>query len=170
MADVARALADDHRLTAWRNECYAVANEFGALPWFELERAAARYFGVRTYAAHVNGLIRLRNGDVAMWIARRSAAKAIDPGMLDNLVGGGTITLRTGSSGTMSVGTGRTINIVSTRGLTLGSRVVWSGNTPITCAGYTSTQLTGCYWSSTPSTKATTCRRRTRRPWRGWTM
>ena len=89
MADVARALADDHRLTAWRNECYAVANEFGAPPWFELERAAARYFGVRTYAAHVNGLIRLRNGDVAMWIARRSAAKAIDPGMLDNLVGGG---------------------------------------------------------------------------------
>ena len=41
-----------------------------------------------TYAAHVNGLVR-RGDDVAMWIARRSPTKSIDPGMLDNLVGGG---------------------------------------------------------------------------------
>ena len=43
---------------------------------------------MRTYAAHVNGLVRLADG-VAMWVARRSPAKAIDPGLLDNLVGGG---------------------------------------------------------------------------------
>jgi hypothetical protein len=52
------------------------------------KRAAARYFGVSAYAAHVNGLVRL-DGELAMWIARRSPAKSIDPGMLDNLVGGG---------------------------------------------------------------------------------
>lgn len=85
---VARALAGRGELTAWRDERYAVVPEFGAAPWFELERAAARYFGVHTYAAHVNGLVR-RDDGIAMWIARRSPTKAIDPGMLDNLVGGG---------------------------------------------------------------------------------
>ena len=89
MARVARALADDGLLTAWRDERYEVAREFGAKPWFELERAAARYFGVLTRAAHVNGLVRRSDGGMAMWIARRSDTKAIDPGMLDNLVGGG---------------------------------------------------------------------------------
>ena len=88
---VARVLAADGLLTAWRDERYAVAPEFGAPPWYELERAAARYFGIRTYAAHVNGLVR-RNQEIAMWIARRSPAKSIDPGMLDNLVGGGIAT------------------------------------------------------------------------------
>ena len=62
--------------------------EFGAPPWFLLERAAARYFGVRTYAVHINGLVR-RGDETLMWIARRSPTKAIDPGLLDNLVGGG---------------------------------------------------------------------------------
>ena len=85
---VARALAADGLLTAWRNEHYAVASEFGAPPWFLLERAAARFFGIQTYAAHINGLVR-RNGEIAMWIARRSLTKSIDPDLLDNLVGGG---------------------------------------------------------------------------------
>jgi 8-oxo-dGTP pyrophosphatase MutT (NUDIX family) len=85
---VARALEADGLLTAWRDERYAVAPGFGAPPWFFLERAAARFFGIQTYAAHINGVVR-RDGDVMMWIARRSATKAIDPGMLDNLVGGG---------------------------------------------------------------------------------
>jgi 8-oxo-dGTP pyrophosphatase MutT (NUDIX family) len=89
MARVARALAAEGLLSAWRDERYAIARNFGAPPWFELERAAARYFGVRTYAAHVNGLVRGRDGAISMWIARRSDTKAIDPGMLDNLVGGG---------------------------------------------------------------------------------
>ena len=85
---VTRALAAEGALTAWRDERYAVAPGFGAPPWFLLERAAARYFGIHTYAVHVNGLVR-RPGGIAMWIARRSATKPIDPGMLDNLVGGG---------------------------------------------------------------------------------
>jgi len=85
---VARSLSAERLLTAWRDERYAVAAEFGAPPWFLLERAAARYFGVHTYAVHVNGLVR-RGDETLMWIARRSPTKAIDPGMLDNLVGGG---------------------------------------------------------------------------------
>ncbi len=88
LAQVARTLADEGALTAWRDELYAVAPSFGAPPWCHLERAAARYFGIRTHAAHVNGLVR--DGDAtSMWVARRSLNKAIDPGMRDNLVGGG---------------------------------------------------------------------------------
>ena len=37
--------------------------DFGAAPWFELERAAARFFGIHTYAVHVNGLVRRDDGD-----------------------------------------------------------------------------------------------------------
>lgn len=85
---VTEQLAREGALTAWRDERYAVAAALGAAPWFELERAAARYFGVHTHAAHVNGLVR-GEPHPSMWIARRSATKAIDPGMLDNLVGGG---------------------------------------------------------------------------------
>jgi 8-oxo-dGTP pyrophosphatase MutT (NUDIX family) len=85
---VARTLEAEGRLTAWRDELYAAAPDFAAPPWFVIERAAARYFGIRTWAAHVNGVVR-QGGGTAMWFARRSPAKAIDPGMLDNLVGGG---------------------------------------------------------------------------------
>lgn len=85
---VARALAAEDRLSAWRNERYAVAAAPDAAPVFLLERAAARYFGVVTRAAHVNGLVR-DGATMRMWFARRSPTKAIDPGMLDNLVGGG---------------------------------------------------------------------------------
>jgi 8-oxo-dGTP pyrophosphatase MutT (NUDIX family) len=88
VASVARALAADGRLSAWRDERYAVGAAPGGSPLFLLERAAARYFGIRTFAAHVNATTR-RDGDTAMWIARRSPRKAIDPGLLDNLVGGG---------------------------------------------------------------------------------
>jgi 8-oxo-dGTP pyrophosphatase MutT (NUDIX family) len=88
---VARMLANEGALSAWRDERYEIAPAFGAPPWFLLERAAARYFGVHTFAAHVNGLVDER-GALSMWFARRSPTKSIDPGMLDNLVGGGIAT------------------------------------------------------------------------------
>ncbi|MEO5765364.1 MAG: DUF4743 domain-containing protein [Casimicrobiaceae bacterium] len=88
LAAVARALRADGELPAWRDELYAVAPSFGAPPAFLLERGAARWFGVRTYAAHVNGFVA-DGGAPRLWFARRSATKAVDPGMLDNLVGGG---------------------------------------------------------------------------------
>src|SRR5271166_171492 len=88
LAEVARTLAAEGALTAWRDERYAVAADAGAPPLFELERAAARYFGIHTFAAHANGVLDA-NGGWRMWLARRSPTKAIDPGRLDNLVGGG---------------------------------------------------------------------------------
>ena len=88
LAAVARTLAAEGALSAWRDERYAVPAGRAGPPLFELERAAARYFGVHTLAAHANGLVG-SDAEWRMWLARRSATKAIDPGLLDNLVGGG---------------------------------------------------------------------------------
>jgi 8-oxo-dGTP pyrophosphatase MutT (NUDIX family) len=75
---VIRQLQKDGLIPGWRDEQYRVED------LFEIERAAARPFGLTTYAVHVNGMVKDQ-----MWIARRSATKPVDPGMLDNLVGGG---------------------------------------------------------------------------------
>jgi len=75
---VVEELAKEGFIPGWRNERYRVAD------LFEIERAAARPFGLTTGAVHVNGIIGEQ-----MWLARRASTKAIDPGMLDNLVGGG---------------------------------------------------------------------------------
>ncbi|HVF62941.1 MAG TPA: DUF4743 domain-containing protein, partial [Casimicrobiaceae bacterium] len=88
LESVARALAGEGLLTAWRDERYAVAAAAGDPPLFYLERAAARFFGIATRAVHVNATTA-RDGMTAMWIARRSPHKSIDAGLLDNLVGGG---------------------------------------------------------------------------------
>ena len=75
---------------------------------------------------------------------------------IDASVGGGSVLLRTTSASSptgSSTSNNRTVNVVSTKDLTLGTRLIWAGNIPITCSGYTSTQLTGCYWPAgvTPS-------------------
>jgi 8-oxo-dGTP pyrophosphatase MutT (NUDIX family) len=88
LAGVARVLRDERALPGWRDELFAVAPAFGDRPVLLIERGAARYFGVRTFAAHVNGIVGTGHS-TSMWLARRSAAKAVDPGLLDNLVGGG---------------------------------------------------------------------------------
>lgn len=79
-------LVAEGRITGIRHERCAVRSRFDDPPLFEVERAAARPFGFTTWAAHVNGVT---DGGHSMWIARRSSSKPIDPGMLDNLVGGG---------------------------------------------------------------------------------
>ena len=79
LAPIIEQLAQEGFIPGWRNERYRIEGRF------EIERAAARPFGLTTHAVHVNGIV----GGERMWLARRSATKPIDPGMLDNLVGGG---------------------------------------------------------------------------------
>ena len=79
LGPVVEQLAQEGFVPGWRNERYRIAD------LFEIERAAARPFGLTTTAVHVNGIV----GGEKMWLARRSDTKPIDPGMLDNLVGGG---------------------------------------------------------------------------------
>jgi len=75
---VVEELAGEGFIPGWRNERYRIADSF------DVERAAARPFGFATQAVHMNAIV----GD-SMWLARRSQAKPTDPGLLDNLVGGG---------------------------------------------------------------------------------
>jgi 8-oxo-dGTP pyrophosphatase MutT (NUDIX family) len=88
MARIASELAAEGRLSSWRDETYDIACEEGAACAFVLERCAVRFFGFTARAVHVNGMAQA-GGRAAMWIARRSAHKAIDPGLFDNMVGGG---------------------------------------------------------------------------------
>jgi 8-oxo-dGTP pyrophosphatase MutT (NUDIX family) len=87
MAAVTKELARDGVVTGWRDEPVSVAERYGAPELFRVERAATRAFGFVAYAAHMSVFTRI-GGRAHVWIARRSPSKAIDPGKLDNLVGG----------------------------------------------------------------------------------
>lgn len=88
MANVARALAREGAIRGWRGETYAVRAEAGAETLFHIERAAMRFLGLTSSAAHLNGYTG-EGAKLRILIARRAATKAIDPGLLDNLVAGG---------------------------------------------------------------------------------
>jgi 8-oxo-dGTP pyrophosphatase MutT (NUDIX family) len=54
----------------------------------QLDRGALPDFGVIGVGVHVNGLVQRLDG-WHLWIGKRAADKKLDPGKLDNLVGGG---------------------------------------------------------------------------------
>lgn len=77
-------------IPGWRGEAYACEQPVEAperqrgASLFEMERAAFRFFGLQSRAAHVNGFSAGR-----LWCGRRAPDKATDPGLLDNLAAGG---------------------------------------------------------------------------------
>jgi 8-oxo-dGTP pyrophosphatase MutT (NUDIX family) len=83
----------DGVIVGWRDEAYALAPLEGpeaGQPRVAIERAASRFWGSLTFGAHANGFVRGADGrPAALWIAQRSAHKPTDPGLFDNLVGGG---------------------------------------------------------------------------------
>ncbi|MEO7761715.1 MAG: DUF4743 domain-containing protein [Casimicrobiaceae bacterium] len=93
VASIARELARRGIVTGWRDELYPVHvdGDVSTPVLLHVERAAARALGITSHAVHVNGIAGQSNPGVEprFWIARRSLTKQIDPGMLDNLVGGG---------------------------------------------------------------------------------
>ncbi|MFM0048895.1 NUDIX hydrolase [Caballeronia grimmiae] len=89
LATVIAALRADGNIPGWRDETFAIRNDFDAAPLAFIERAASRFFGTMTYAVHLNGIVKYRDSAPQLWIARRSDTKAVDPGMLDNVVAGG---------------------------------------------------------------------------------
>jgi 8-oxo-dGTP pyrophosphatase MutT (NUDIX family) len=90
LAQIHAALREQRLIVAWRDETYAIVTEQGAPPLALIERAASRFWGTLTFGAHCNGYLADADGrPTHLWIARRAAHKATDPGKLDNLVGGG---------------------------------------------------------------------------------
>jgi 8-oxo-dGTP pyrophosphatase MutT (NUDIX family) len=71
-----------------RGEMFAVADGWRRAPLFKLDRGVVEFFGVRAYAAHLNGW-RSGSDGPEFWIAKRAMSKALAPGKLDNLVAGG---------------------------------------------------------------------------------
>ena len=87
MAEVTRALEPEGVIRGWRDEPVSISHHYAAPELLRIERAATRHFGMMAYGAHLNGFTR-RGGEPHLWIARRAAAKSVDPDRLDNLVGG----------------------------------------------------------------------------------
>lgn len=78
-------------LPGWRNEAFAFWFEgctepaLDQPPLLAVERAGFRFLGLMSHAVHVNGF----TPEGALWCGRRSAHKATDPGLLDNVTAGG---------------------------------------------------------------------------------
>jgi len=85
--EVVEALAMNGTIKGWRNEQISISDTFYSEPILHVERAAARYFGFMVYASHTTGHT-VNDGMPLIWLARRAKTKDIDPGKLDDLVGG----------------------------------------------------------------------------------
>jgi 8-oxo-dGTP pyrophosphatase MutT (NUDIX family) len=73
---------------ALRNEMYPVIEKWGDFPVAQVDRVAVPWMGVRAWGLHDNGFVRKKDGPY-LWIGERAADRQIDPGKLDNMIGGG---------------------------------------------------------------------------------
>jgi 8-oxo-dGTP pyrophosphatase MutT (NUDIX family) len=90
LAQVNHALQAAGLITGWRSETFPLLPAIGGALLATLERAAARFWGTLTFGAHCNGYQADARGRPShLWIARRALDKQTDPGLLDNLIGGG---------------------------------------------------------------------------------
>jgi 8-oxo-dGTP pyrophosphatase MutT (NUDIX family) len=90
LAKINAALREQGLVRGWRDECFAIVNPHTGAPLMSTERAAARFWGTLTQGAHATGYVRDGAGQVSrLWIAQRAVNKSSDPGLFDNLIGGG---------------------------------------------------------------------------------
>ena len=88
LATVAAGLAGDGVIAPLIDEPYPVTPGSRDQAVAVIDRAAAAYFGLRSFGQHLNGYVR--DGDeLHMWIGRRARDRLIFPGALDNMVAGG---------------------------------------------------------------------------------
>tara|TARA_B100000700_G_scaffold331604_1_gene466016 strand:- start:1745 stop:2605 length:861 start_codon:yes stop_codon:yes gene_type:complete len=85
---VIHKLFENGVLNGWRGEPYPVGGPWGGPHAFEIERAAAPFFGSRAYGVHINGFVHKEDG-IYMWIGRRAEDRPVCPGELDNMIAGG---------------------------------------------------------------------------------
>lgn len=87
VADVLGNLHQQGKVPGWRNELYPVFVEPGE-DLLYVERATATLLGIRTIAVNLNGFTE-EQGQLSIWLQRRSKTKPISPGKLDVTVSGG---------------------------------------------------------------------------------
>jgi 8-oxo-dGTP pyrophosphatase MutT (NUDIX family) len=74
----------------WRDEAFTIHGPDSGTDFGRIERAATRFWGLLTWGAHCNGLVRDANGPIAqLWLGQRAASKSVDPNQWDNLIGAG---------------------------------------------------------------------------------
>ena len=171
MAEVLAELRSRDLIPGWRNEPYAVCEDWGTMPLFQMERAAVPLFGTLGYGVHLNGFVR--DGDrLKMWVGKRSMTKPTGPGKLDQLVAGG-----------LPAGIGVMDNLikecVEEAGIPEGiARPSPSGPCPTARSGPRACAATYCsttIWSFRPTSSRATRTARSRNstcgPWtRSWTL
>ncbi len=72
----------------WRGEAFDVRADPDGPALARIDRGALPAFGIEAAGAHLNGLVRRSDGS-HLWVARRAADKALDPGKLDHITAGG---------------------------------------------------------------------------------
>jgi 8-oxo-dGTP pyrophosphatase MutT (NUDIX family) len=82
------ALLSKHFGKALRNEMYPVVLQQEDAPVAQLDRIAVPWFGVRAWGLHVNGFVRKKDG-LYLWVGERASDRLVEPGKLDNMIGGG---------------------------------------------------------------------------------
>jgi 8-oxo-dGTP pyrophosphatase MutT (NUDIX family) len=88
LREVNGSLAEAGIIHQIHGELYPVKPAFEHPAMMVIDRAAASYYGIKAWGQHLNGYVR-KNGQLLMWIARRSKTKGTFPGKLDNMVAGG---------------------------------------------------------------------------------
>ena len=90
LATINAALRTEGLIHGWRDEPCGLFDPATMRVLAQMERAAMRFWGTLTLGAHATGYVVDATGRPAMmWVATRADSKATDPGLFDNLVGGG---------------------------------------------------------------------------------
>jgi hypothetical protein len=87
LPDIARRLAERGEMR-FRNEAFDVRATAGGPVLATIDRGALPKFGIEAEGIHLDGLVATPDGP-HIWVARRAANKALDPGKLDHIVAGG---------------------------------------------------------------------------------
>lgn len=78
----------DRGLCRWRDEAFDVRAQPDGPVLAQVDRGCLVALGMMSQGIHLDGVVRAPDG-LHVWIAKRSASKALDPGKLDHLVAGG---------------------------------------------------------------------------------
>ena len=88
LREVVRRLSTEGVTPPFMDEPYAVTPAGRESALCVVDRAAAAFFGLRSFGQHLNGFVR-RDDGLHMWIGRRARDRLLFPGALDNMVAGG---------------------------------------------------------------------------------
>lgn len=89
LSEVCEDLSHRDIVAPLRHEPYAVKQRLSSPELCRVDRVCAGFFGVRSWGVHLNGYRRLEDGSLALWVAKRAADRAVEPGKWDNMVAGG---------------------------------------------------------------------------------